>query len=215
MQQSICPLCGHADTLRYNAQLHPPYWQCQRCALVFLDRHHLLSAEQEKQHYLLHNNDLNDAGYRLFLNKLAAPLLQTLGNTTKSGLDFGCGPGPLLANMLQEAGHQMQVWDPFFANDPAPLEQQYDFISCTEAIEHFVDPLNEWQLWLQLLKPAGVLAIMTKCYPTAEAFSNWYYRRDPTHITFFSQATFRWLAAQYQLKVAFPANDVVIFSKAG
>lgn len=215
MHQPVCPLCSHAQAHLYTHQTQQQYWQCQNCFLLYLDRQQLLSAEQEKQHYLQHNNDLADPGYQQFLNKLAAPLLAALGNNTLQGLDFGCGPGPLLAKMLSDAGHQMQIWDPFFANTPEVLLQHYDFISCSEAIEHFVTPRNEWLLWLKLLKPGGTLAIMTKLYPAAEHFVNWYYRRDPTHISFFCQATFQWLANKYELHLAFPVNDVVIFRKAG
>lgn len=215
MPNAVCPLCQHTQTQVYSQDPQRCYLQCQRCQLVFVARQQLLSAEQERQHYLLHNNDVTDTGYRQFLSKLATPLLAMLGDDAKQGLDFGCGPGPLLARMFSEAGHQMQVWDPFFANNPLALQQQYDFISCTEAIEHFVNPINEWQLWLQLLKPAGMLAIMTKCYPDTTAFNHWHYKRDPTHISFFSEQTFHWLAQQYNLQLAFPTNDVVIFRKAG
>lgn len=215
MHNAVCPLCQNTQITVFSQDQQRSYLQCQHCQLVFVARQYLLNAEQERQHYLLHNNDLQDAGYRQFLNQLATPLLSILGDSPKKGLDFGCGPGPLLAKILTEAGHQMQVWDPFFANTPAVLQQQYDFISCTEAIEHFVTPASEWQLWLNLLKPAGVLAIMTKCYPAVEAFSNWHYKRDPTHISFFSEQTFLWLAQHYNLQLAFPTNDVVIFRKAG
>lgn len=215
MQNAVCPLCQSSHNRTFSEDAQRLYLQCQRCLLVFVARQYLLTAEQERQHYLLHNNDIADAGYRQFLSKLAIPLLNMLGSDKQQGLDFGCGPGPLLAQMLSEAGHQMQVWDPFFANNPAVLQQQYDFISCTEAIEHFINPAIEWQLWLELLRPAGLLAIMTKCYPTAAAFGNWYYKRDPTHISFFSEQTFQWLAQQYNLQLAFPTNDVVIFRKAG
>ncbi|WP_189429276.1 class I SAM-dependent methyltransferase [Alishewanella longhuensis] len=215
MPNAVCPLCQNTQTEIFSQDPQRLYLQCQRCQLVFVARQHLLTAEQERQHYLLHNNDLQDPGYRQFLSKLAKPLLAMLGKGAKQGLDFGCGPGPLLAQMLTEAGHQMQLWDPFFANNPAALQQQYDFISCTEAIEHFVNPATEWQLWLQLLRPAGMLAIMTKCYPDATAFSSWHYKRDPTHISFFSEQTFYWLAQHYNLQLAFPTNDVVIFRKAG
>lgn len=215
MHNADCPLCLNPQTTIFSQDKQRTYLQCQSCQLVFVARQHLLTAEQERQHYLLHNNDLHDPGYREFLNRLANPVLTALGKTPKQGLDFGCGPGPLLARIFSEAGHHMQLWDPFFANNPVALEQQYDFISCTEAIEHFVNPLNEWQLWLSLLKPAGILAIMTKCYPVAAAFHNWHYKRDPTHISFFSKFTFEWLAQRNNLHLAFPTNDVVIFRKAG
>lgn len=107
----------------------------------------------------------------------------------------------------------MAVWDPFFAPDPAPLQQQYDFISCTEAIEHFVQPSNEWALWLKLLKSSGTLAIMTKRYTTAEAFAVWHYKNDPTHVSFFSERTFLYLAQRDGFSTNFAANDVVILQR--
>lgn len=215
MFNHVCPLCCQQHVLLFSKDKQRDYLQCQNCLLVFVSRAHLLSPEQERQHYLLHNNDIHDRGYRQFLSRLAIPLLAALTPHHTTGLDFGCGPGPLLAMILAEAGYEMHTWDPFFANFPAVLQQRYDFITCTEAIEHFVTPANEWHLWLQLLKPNGLLAVMTKCYPVAAEFSDWYYKRDPTHVSFFSPQTFQWLANKHQLQVAFPANDVVIFCKAG
>lgn len=210
-----CPLCLHPDSSLFSQDSQRQYRQCQQCALVFVPRAQLLTAEQEQQHYQLHNNDVSDAGYRQFLNRLAGPLLAALPAGPLQGLDFGCGPGPLLAQMLQEAGHQMQLWDPFFANNPEVLTRRYDFISCSEAIEHFVNPAQEWQCWLKLLQPGGVLAIMTSHYPAVSQFANWHYKRDPTHIRFFHPDTFNFLARRDQLSLSFPAKDVVILRKAG
>jgi hypothetical protein len=39
-----------------------------------------------------------------------------------------------------------------------------------------------------LLKKGGVLAIMTQMITKETDFSTWYYKNDPTHICFFSQA---------------------------
>ena len=52
-------------------------------------------------------------------------------------------PVPALAAMLTEAGHRMALYDPFFAPDPAPLAV-YDFVTCTEAAEHFHHPAAEF-----------------------------------------------------------------------
>lgn len=210
-----CPLCLFQQTTLFSIDPHREYWVCSQCKLVFVPPEQHLSAAQEHQHYLLHNNDLTDPGYRRFLQRLASPLLVALGQTSLSGLDFGCGPGPLLAEMCREAGHHMRVWDPFFAKDPSALQQQYDFVTCTEAIEHFVKPANEWQLWLHLLKPGATLAIMTSHYPPLPQFANWHYKRDPTHISFFCAETFQFLAQRDQMSVSFPAKDVVLLRKAG
>lgn len=213
MSKPTCPLCFATSCAFFHQDKQRCYWRCPRCELVFADRSSLLSAAAEHAQYQLHNNDVNDNGYRRFLQRLATPLLAALGRSGLQGLDFGCGPGPLLAKMLTEAGQHMAVWDPFFAPDSTALERQYDFISCSEAIEHFVNPAQEWALWQQLLKPGGTLAIMTKRYTTAEAFANWHYKLDPTHVSFFHLNTFHYLAGRdgYRLEVA--ANDVVLLQR--
>lgn len=213
MFNTQCPLCLAEPAQFFQQDHRRAYYQCQRCLLVFADRASLLSQHEELAQYQLHQNDVSDAGYRRFLQRLATPLLQSLPCTGLSGLDFGCGPGPLLAQMLAEAGQHMAVWDPYFANDNAVLQQQYDFISCSEAIEHFVNPAQEWALWLSLLKPAGTLAIMTKRYTDAAAFANWHYKLDPTHVSFFCEQTFAYLATRDNLELHIMANDVVLLRR--
>lgn len=213
MSKPTCPLCFATSCAFFHQDKQRCYWRCPRCELVFADRASLLSAAAEHAQYQLHNNDVNDNGYRRFLQRLATPLLEALGGSGLQGLDFGCGPGPLLAKMLTEAGQHMAVWDPFFAPDSTALERQYDFISCSEAIEHFVNPAQEWALWQRLLKPGGILAIMTKRYTTAEAFANWHYKLDPTHVSFFHLNTFHYLAGRDGYRLAVAANDVVLLQR--
>lgn len=210
---SVCPLCQHTQTQPFSRDKRRVYFQCSRCVLVFADRTTLLTAEQEKAQYDLHQNQLDDPGYRKFLSRLSIPLLETLEPEQNTGLDFGCGPGPLLAQILREAGKEMQIWDPFYAPEPEALAKKYHFISCTEAIEHFISPAKEWQIWLDLLLPEAVLALMTKRYTDQNSFSTWHYKNDPTHISFFHQRTFEFLAQRDNLAVIFPADDVVIFKK--
>lgn len=210
---SVCPLCLESQTQPFCSDKKRAYFQCQHCFLVFADRSTLLTAVQEKAQYDLHQNQLDDQGYRKFLSRLSLPLLTALTAEQNTGLDFGCGPGPLLAQMLTEAGKHMQVWDPFYAPEPQVLQQKYHFVSCTEAIEHFINPAKEWSLWLNLLLPQGVLAVMTKRYTDQNSFNNWHYKNDPTHISFFHQRTFEFLAQRDQLGLEFPADDVVLFKK--
>jgi len=171
-----------------------------------------LNAEQERQRYDAHDNSPDDPGYRQFLQRLLTPLLSQLTSGQK-GLDFGCGPGPTLSLMLQAQGFSMSLYDPFYANDTAVLQQQYDFITCTEAIEHFADPCLEWRRLLGLLQTGGVLAIMTSLYDEQQSFAEWYYKNDPTHICFFSVATFSWLAKRFQLLTEYIDPTVVIMRK--
>ncbi|QIZ78945.1 class I SAM-dependent methyltransferase [Ferrimonas lipolytica] len=208
----LCPLCQHIDPQHYHQDKRRHYFQCPQCKLVFADPAALLPASAEKQIYDQHQNNPDDLGYRKFLNRLAAPLLLRLP-LQQQGLDFGCGPGPTLSLMLADAGHEMALYDPYFVPDRSPLKQQYDFVTCTEAIEHFYQPRREWHLLLNLIRPGGYLGIMTKLVRNKDAFAQWHYKNDPTHVSFFSEATFRYLAKQHNLRLEILGNDIILLQK--
>ncbi len=191
------------------------YWRCDTCQARFLDPAARPAAPAERAHYLHHENRVDDPGYRRFLSKLAEPLLARLPASGLQGLDYGCGPGPALAAMLREAGHHVALYDPFFHPDPAPLEQTYDFITCTEVVEHFHHPAAEFDRLGAMLRPGGVLAVMT-CFQTDDArFAQWHYRRDPTHVVFYREATLRTIAAQRGWSCEIPAKDVALMYISG
>ena len=98
---------------------------------------------------------MDDPGYRRFLSKLADPLRGRLAPGAH-GLDYGCGPGPALAAMLREAGHEMALYDPVYYPDTAPLQARYDFVTCTEVAEHFHAPAQEFDRMGALLRPGGL-----------------------------------------------------------
>jgi 2-polyprenyl-3-methyl-5-hydroxy-6-metoxy-1,4-benzoquinol methylase len=207
-----CPLCHHPRPEDYHQDAARRYSICTRCQLVFADPLARLSASAEKQVYDQHQNCPDDPGYRRFLNKLAAPLVSRL-SPGSHGLDFGCGPGPTLSVMLEEAGHRVETYDVFYAPDRQVLAQQYDFVTCSEAIEHFNQPAEEWQLLVSLLKPGGWLGVMTQMVISLERFARWHYKTDPTHVSFFSRDTFAYLAQRDRLKLEFIGKDVCLLQK--
>jgi hypothetical protein len=130
-----------------------------------------------------------------------------------SGLDYGCGPGPALAAMLREAGHEVAFFDPFFRPDRAVLERQYDFVTCTETAEHFHRPADEFDRLMTLVRPGGWLAVMT-CFQTNDApFATWHYRKDPTHVVFYREETLRILAARRGWTCGVPVKDVALMRR--
>jgi SAM-dependent methyltransferase len=181
--------------------------------LIFVDRGDRLPPTEEKARYDLHENQPDDPGYREFLRQLQDPLMAQLGPPPLEGLDYGSGPTPVLATMLSEAGYAMAVYDPFYAPDPAPLERTYDFITCTEAIEHFYRPDTEWRLLLSLLRPGGWLGLMTRLVDRPEQFMDLHFRKDRTHVCFFSRRTFNFLAEQDALQMTFIGERVVLVRK--
>jgi 2-polyprenyl-3-methyl-5-hydroxy-6-metoxy-1,4-benzoquinol methylase len=188
------------------------YWRCDHCEATFLDPGQRLSPEDELAHYRLHRNERNDPRYRAFLSTLADPLLEKL-RPGMSGLDYGCGPGPALAAMLEEAGLTMSLYDPFFRNDPAVLQRRYDAITLSEVAEHFFEPAEEFDSLIHRLKPGGWLGVMT-CFQTEDdRFAHWHYRRDPTHVVFYRYRTFEVMAAERGLRLESPRKDVALLQK--
>ncbi|PQJ64954.1 class I SAM-dependent methyltransferase [Photobacterium angustum] len=208
-----CPLCHSEQHGVFVEDKNRCYFRCQQCALIFADPEAQLSPEQEKAVYDQHQNNPDDMGYRQFLGRLATPLVERLPAGPLDALDFGSGPGPTLSIMLEEMGYNMAIYDPYFAPDPSVLTRQYDFVTCTEAIEHFNQPAKEWGLLLSMIKPGGWLGLMTKLATDAEAFTRWHYKNDPTHVSFFSRDTFRFLAQRDGLEVEFVGNDVILLRK--
>ncbi len=206
-----CPLCHQNHSQPYFEDRRK-YWQCNECQLVFVDSKYYLSAAEEKAEYDLHQNAANDQGYRQFLNRLFIPIDQKLRGEG-NGLDFGSGPGPTLSLMFEEAGYTMAIYDIFYANDKTVLTQNYDFICCSEVVEHLSEPGRIIvQLWKQL-KPGGILGIMTKRVKSLQAFTHWHYKNDLTHICFFSENSFEWLAQQLNASLEVVSNDVVLLIK--
>ncbi|TVP87614.1 MAG: class I SAM-dependent methyltransferase [Pseudomonadaceae bacterium] len=209
--QPPCPLCQQA-TRWCCRDRRRPYYHCAQCGMVHVAAAWHLSAHDERAQYDLHDNQVHDPGYRQFLSRLAKPLLERLPSRAE-GLDFGCGPGPALASMLDERGHPTAVYDLYYAPDESVFKRQWDFITSSEVVEHLAQPQQELQRLWHCLKPGGWLGIMTKRVTDLTAFNNWHYKNDPTHISFFSEQSFVWLAEQWQAELEFIGADVVLLQK--
>jgi hypothetical protein len=52
------------------------------------------------------------------------------------------------------------------------------------------------------------------CFQTDDdRFDNWHYRRDPTHVVFYREFTFKLLANRFGWHLEIPRKDVALFRK--
>ncbi len=130
-----------------------------------------------------------------------------------TGLNFGRVVTPALIDELAINGHQLYQYDPFFAPQHKVLKQQYDFICCYKVFEHFRFPNREWRLLCSLLKPGGWMAINTQLLTELTGFSKWHHKNNLTHVSFYQQATFQYLAYQAEFKLLFASNDLILVQK--
>ena len=210
-----CPLCTTPDPTLFFCGPQRDYLRCGRCGLIFVPREELLPPFEEKARYDLHENNPADQGYRHFFTQLIQPFLARIGPPPQEGLDFGSGPGPALAQMLADRSYSMSCYDPFYQPDTQALERPYDFVTCTEAMEHFNQPAREWKILLGLLRPGGWMGLMTKLVDRPAHFPEMHYITDRTHVSFFSRRTFIYLAGRYSLDVKFFGDNVILIHKPG
>ncbi len=207
-----CPACLAPAGRLFASVGGRDYLRCEDCQATYLRREQQPSPEQEFEEYRRHQNRANDPDYRAFAQQLAEPLLARL-ETACEGLDYGCGPDSALAAILREAEHRVDVYDPFFHPDPEALQRRYDFVTCSEVVEHFHHPAREFARLDALLKPGGWLAIQTMFQTDDTAFARWHYRRDPTHVVFYRPRTFERIAFRHGWQPIFPSRNIALMKK--
>lgn len=208
-----CPLCaGQSDYFTQDRRRR--FFHCLCCGLIVADTASLLSPTEEKKLYDLHENNPTDSRYQAFLNQLAQPLAVHLQPGMR-GLDFGCGPGPAMQRLLTSIGVTLAQYDPVYFPESGLLKQTYDFITCTEVVEHFHQPARDWMLLSQLIRPGGWLGVMTwmVIQPAADWFHGWGYKGDPTHVSFYQPQTMEWIGQQFGFEVNIVSQRVILMRK--
>lgn len=210
MADPACPLCAGPSRPLHRSDRD--FLRCRTCALTFVPASQHLSPEAERARYATHRNSPDDAGYRAFLDRVLAPLAARLRPGAR-GLDFGSGPGPTASVMMRERGFVMSDYDPHFAPDEGPLRAAYDFVTCTEVVEHFRRPAENFRTLDALLAPGGTLGLLTGVLEDDAAFPAWWYHRDATHIAFYRPETLGWIAERFRWTLERPSRDAALFLK--
>lgn len=206
MGRLSCKLCGQPTAgLQDFKERH--YLYCSNCGLIQKTESLFLDISGEKAHYLNHNNGPLNSGYVKFLENAITPLLSNLFPEIQA-LDYGCGPGPAMADILSKFGISCDNYDPIFFPDGI-THSQYGLIITTECAEHFHFPELEFTKIKKLLIQGGFLSIMTELYQNEDQFMKWYYLDDPTHVSFFHLKTIAFLEQSLALKLIFTDNKRV------
>lgn len=179
-----CPFCQQDGADLFHKDKTREFFLCNSCTIIFVPRDSILSPSEEKKRYDSHQNDESDPGYRDYFLKTATPVIAELHGNER-GLDFGCGRTRLLSQIFDVKGFNMDSYDPFYFPDQSIWKKSYEFVVMNEVIEHLSDPSATLVRLRSIVK--GPLFVRTKLYPaTEEEFSKWFYKRDSTHVQFFS-----------------------------
>ena len=206
-----CPLCRRDVGSPFHHAERGTFFRCETCALAFLDPTEWPSLDTEIARYELHENFAENPGYEDFLSRLAVPVMARVPAGSR-GLDYGSGESDVLAAILTRSGRPTTAYDPAFRPDSAALTERYDFVVCSEVVEHVHDPRALFERFGRLVRPGGVVGVMTGMYDAAPSFADWWYIRDITHVCFYSRATMEWIARAFGWRVDFPTPGVTLFS---
>jgi len=202
-----CPLCESIGMPFFQNR----FFSCPNCGGIFRPRRDYPSEKAEISRYEEHHNDVNDRGYQRFVSPVVDRILVDF-SAHHAGLDFGSGTGPVASKLLHDNDFQIVQYDPFFANHPELLRNQYDFIVCCEVIEHFHHPSQEFALLKRLLHRGGKLYCMTYLYDPSIDFANWHYQRDPTHVFIYRRETLDWIRSMFGFQSVEINGRLCVFS---
>jgi SAM-dependent methyltransferase len=207
---ALCPLCGQSVSVSFKGIDNLHINRCDNCYLFFKNADIFISPDEEKHRYSHHNNTPEEPGYIKFLRQAIDPALSYLKKSWK-GLDFGCGPNPVLAGIVTNEGYTCKWFDPYFF--PVMPSGQFNFVFATECFEHFFDPLKEIQTITDKLNPEGILTIMTLRWNEATNMKQWWYLRDPTHVVFYHSKTIEYICSQFGYSKLFDDGEKVVVLK--
>lgn len=209
-----CNLCFNETYALYDPEIKVTYAVCDSCGFTYKPPKFHVEASKEKALYDNHQNTMENEGYvnmfKRFLNQGVYPFIDS-----GAALEYGSGPGPVLYELLKRAGFAVDHYDPFYHPNETVFSKTYDLITSTEVFEHFHDPQKEIKTLSAILNKGGYLAIMTSFRPLDDdAFLKWWYRRDKTHVSFYTLRALDLLARAHGLyRLSTNHKNIVTYRK--
>jgi SAM-dependent methyltransferase len=203
-----CRICRNPSYLVFEDTRS--FFACNVCGLIFSDC--LISPEAVEKHYKDQHSNTFDwmkeaNGFMESLRNMgsAVPLM------SQSILDYGSGSG-LLSEAFRKIGFKVDGYEPMLHGEfnRESYSETYDVIILNEVIEHLEDINKTLDIIYNLMAANGVVFIKTLLTDQIindpknfeESFKRWWYKDDPTHISFFSFLTIEYLCNDRGRKLA-------------
>lgn len=214
-----CHICSsktdHFETSKILNKYDVPFFLCKNCGFLQpQDPFWLDEAYQES----INTTDTGMLARNISLSKITSMLIFTFFNKSDVFLDYAGGYG-ILTRLMRDAGFDFYWHDPFTKNilakgfDFKSNEKQPELVTCFEAFEHFVNPLEEIE---KISKISDNILFSTVLLPNpVPSLSNWMYYgvEHGQHISFYSYKTLKFLAKKFNYHLYSDKKQIHLFSK--
>ncbi|MFA5420514.1 MAG: class I SAM-dependent methyltransferase [Patescibacteria group bacterium] len=206
--ENLCKICGAKTREIFHEKFKIKYFECLDCDFIFKDEKRLITPEEELRIYNRHNNSIDDPRYVAYFKDFIEKAIIPNCANPKNVLDFGSGPSPVLAMILErDYNFSVDIYDPFYSPEKVYKNKKYDLIVSTEVVEHLKNPLDYFLKFKDLLVDGGFLCVMTLFHPNNDdKFKSWRYIGDKSHISFFTLKTMNFIAKKTKLNLTYSDN---------
>ena len=205
----FCKICNSKTREIFHEKFNIKYFQCLDCQFIFKDEKSIISPEEELAIYNRHNNSIDDPRYVAYFKDFIDKAIIPYCPRAESVLDFGSGPSPVLAMILERdyGFKKIDIYDLFYSPEKVYKNKKYKLIVSTELVEHLKDPLAYFFKFKELLQENGFLCIMTLFHPNNDnKFKSWRYIGDKSHISFFNTKSINKIAEIVGLDIIYNDN---------
>ncbi len=215
--QVLCRICSTLSNEFWSD--HRAFYKCPECRLIFtLD---IPEKAREEAHYKK-QWETTDPGF--WQGQVGAMLDYVQHyNVGENILDFGSGSGEATRE-LQRRGFQVTPLEPMihgYLKDQS-YPEPFDLVVGIEVIEHLPDIWGELKEIEKVLVPGGILffsTLFTNAFidtpQEVESFKTWWYKDDPTHLSFFCNQSISKLAEMGNYDIDIFGDNVFIVRKGG
>jgi len=155
-----CPCCNNYSPFRLR-KTNTDYYQCSNCSTLFsdiLDNENMVGGGNEVERNAEQNEGRIERFKTLLSNRIEGMNI----------LDFGCGHGYLVNDLLKEGFSAVgyDVYNPKF--DTLPQRDKFHLCSLVEVVEHLSSPFIELDCVCRSLVKGGIVYIETSFVDIAD-----------------------------------------------
>jgi len=210
-----CRICRSPSTLFFQDQR--TFYKCTECSLIFTED--FASKEAEEKHYKSQWATTDPD----FWKGQVDVLLQLINNypSPQHILDFGSGSGEM-THEFRTRGYDVTPLEPmthgYLKDQNYPVK--FDVVIAVEVIEHLLEPWDELREIEKVMTPNGIVvftSLLTNPFidrlDARDQFKNWWYKDDPTHVSFFCNQTLSKMSDMRNHDIDIFGNNVFVLRR--